>query len=177
MNYQFSARNAQQGIGNGPTDLEVAEGDFQFIHFASTGANWESKYELNISPQCLYRKLYINAYNDASTNGSYLHGRLTFKYNRRDVFSTLFTFVNQGTAPIITGLPTIGAMMPGMQTGLGTSTDGLVITRPVTAGYIFISPIALYLTADTVVFEKIQEVATASRGVMFMAVKSMKGPY
>jgi len=177
MSYGYSSQNARQGLGLQSSDIDVAEGEFQFLHQLESGTTWASKYQLRVSPQLLYRKLYILAYNDAGTANAYCHGRLTFNYNGRATFTTLLTFAISGTAPVLTGLPTIGVLQPSYQTGAGTTTDGITISRPITAGYVFISPWSLYLTADTITFDVIQQVASASRAVMLLACKSMKAAY
>jgi hypothetical protein len=177
--YDYSQNNAINagvpGAGDPRNPNFVAEGDWALFTKLESGVVAPGTiYRIPVAPNCPFRKLYLNVYNDAGTPGAYHYGILRASFNRRTVYTMPMTFVSSGTAPALSGLPTGSFMSISWQTGAGTTVDGIQFGKIGNATYVFVSPLQLYLTADEISWEAVQSVATAGNSGVLLACKSMQ---
>ena len=175
--YDYSAN--QQAIAGSPgAGGQIYEVDWAYYHqLHGAGAVWP-EIRINVAPNCPYRSVYLNAYNDVGTAGAYTYGELKAMFNNRVVAKIPLTFNVLGTATALSGLPTGAAFMPSFQTGAtAQDSDMIVFSRINNANYIGLPPFRLVVTADTLIWTPLQQVASAGNACTFFACKSMRATY
>jgi len=174
--YNYSAN--QQAIAGSPGDggliYEVGWDMYHQLHGA--GASWQ-EVKISVVPNCPYRMVYLCAYNDVGTSGSYVYGEFKAMYNNRVMAKIPYTFNVVGSATALSGLPTGATFMPGFQTSaVAQDIDAMLFSRIGNATYVQLTGIRLVVSADTLIWTPLQQVVPGGAGnaCTLLACKSMR---
>ena len=167
--YDYDSVNRQQG-------LEALEIDWEQYHqLHGAGAAWV-EVKIPVVPNCPYRMVYLFAYNDVASVATYCYGEFKAMFNNRVMAKIPFTMTGTsgtiGTTPI---LPTGSYFHPAFQSGaFAPMADSITFSRLGQTGYIQIAGFKLVVTADTLIWTPLQQVATGGNACTFFACKSMR---
>jgi len=168
--------NANQNFGAGLSGAEVDWEQYHQLHGA--GAAWV-EVKIPVVPNCPFRMVYLLAYNDVATIGAYVYGEFKAVFNNRITAKIPFTF--SGTSGVVnplSGLPTGGLFHPAFSSGVGNTADDCIFASRIgQAGFLQLTGFKLVVTADTLIWTPLQQVASAGNACTIFACKSMRDTF
>jgi len=128
---------------------------------------------IRVAPHCPFRQFFISMTNSANTTSD-VTGYITAYYQGKVVYKQVARFYS-GTAP--TTLTSAGGVVQQNRTANAVGVeDSFVISRPGTTNIDTIPHWSMFMTADEIRFEPVQQTVGASGvATWFMACKSAQG--